>query len=200
MISSHFDQLACACNLFRNENRSNSAGISQILDRHRKAKENCIFGSYIISFQTIPAKNAIKCANTADNVRSCEKYHSSTRKFEITIDSICLESKLRAKIVTEDEKETLHHVELKTRNSLRGGKLSVEQFREKVIDRLVQFLKNRFEDENKELLYTLDAFLKFDSATAVPVQKVHELVGKDLDLASLYVQFGELCEAKQQTQ
>lgn len=109
------------------------------------------------------------------------------------------EDKLQAKIVINGEKQFLNDIELVSITTERKVVTSdVESFKKKVIDSLTEFLRQRLQFRNKELLLALEALSKFDDSDAI--KKVHEYVGYDLDLASLYLQFGDLCEEKQVTE
>lgn len=110
-----------------------------------------------------------------------------------------VDDKLAAKIVTERDKQFLNGVELVTvRTGRRAAESNIDSFKKTVIDSLTAFLRERLQFRDEELLMRLDALLKFDNPDAV--KKVHELVGHDLDLASLYLQYSDLCEEEKTTE
>lgn len=109
-------------------------------------------------------------------------------------------SKLESKISIRNEKPFFHNIELNaiTHISRACNESILESFRETVINRLVKYLQERFQFQNKELLSVLEDFFKFDDPTVV--ERIHKLVGEDLDLAALYIQFTDFCANKKVTQ
>lgn len=87
-----------------------------------------------------------------------------------------------------DGKRTLNSFELHDDNSRRNS-IDFQSARANILSTAVNFLQQRFSVEN-ELMETIDPFLKFSEAT--DMRKVPELVGKDLSLANLTLQFDEL--------
>lgn len=68
--------------------------------------------------------------------------------------------------------------------------LTLESVRVEIIDSMAEYLKISLEDPNEDLLLAIEAFLKFDKRTDIGT--IHRLIGKDLDLALLHLQYTDL--------
>lgn len=82
---------------------------------------------------------------------------------------------------------------MKSRERRNNIPFDIRQFKDEVVSLLVEFLKVRLQDEDKQLLSTIDSFLKFDNSC--DIAKVHELIAKDLCLLELNVQYSDLCNS-----
>lgn len=82
----------------------------------------------------------------------------------------------------ETEKITWHGFELEDDYFVRA----------KILDEVIRLTDDRFE-ENEELFETLSPFINLDPNT--DIKRVHELIGKDLELVLLNIQFRELCRS-----
>lgn len=179
----------------RNEDAS-AQGYFKFLTTTKNLEKMAYLGDVLFIFQRLQKKlqsNSLTLLKMSADVKSAIV---SLENMKNIIIPSGFESKLKAKLVNQGGKQFLNNVELQAGTVLRRGKLGVEEFRNQIIDSLVAFLKNRFQNENKELLSVLETFLKFDNPAVSVVDTFHEFVGKDLDLASLYIQFSELCEVK----
>lgn len=105
------------------------------------------------------------------------------------------EDQLTTKIVTNDEKKIIGDIELEqpTMNT-RSATTDIASFKTDVIDSLNKFLKERLQVRNENLLTALENFAKFENQDAI--KEIHKSVSPDLNLASLYLQYGDLCEDK----
>lgn len=63
--------------------------------------------------------------------------------------------------------------------------------RKNILTTLHKFLRNRFSAE-EDFLSVIKPFVSLDSSA--DVSKVHKLIGKDLNLAQLFLQYNELCQ------
>lgn len=181
---------------FRKNMDATTQGFHTFLTNGENLKKMTFLGDLLFIFKRLQKKlqsDSLTLIKMAANVK-----HAISTLENLKVQSIPtgFESKLQTKLVTRDEKEFLNDVELSTGTTLRHKKATVDEFRETVIDCLVNFLRIRFEAENRELLSVLQAFLEFDGPEATVVSRAHEFVGKDLDMASLYIQFSDMCEAK----
>lgn len=107
------------------------------------------------------------------------------------------EATLNESVATTDEGATLKGVLLNGEESTtatRGNRsrLNLETFREDVCESLIKFLKKRMDAGNSDLVKEIEPFVKLDPSTNIT--KVHEMVGRDLSLTSVYLQFSELAE------
>lgn len=68
---------------------------------------------------------------------------------------------------------------------------SIEIFRIEVVDCLIKSVTDRFKVENNALISVIQPFVELQSSANV--EKVHELIAKDLDLSALVMQYIDLC-------
>lgn len=71
---------------------------------------------------------------------------------------------------------------------------SIENFRTEVVDNLIEALDDRFKVENDQLISAIQPFVEL-KASAAQIEKVHELIAKDLDASSLAMQYMDLSAA-----
>lgn len=90
----------------------------------------------------------------------------------------------------KQKKIYLKGIELFEPEVRRHQPLSFESLRGNIIDSMAEYLKIRLEDQNEDLLLAIEEFLKFDKATDIKI--IHRLIGADLDLASLHLQYTDL--------
>lgn len=100
------------------------------------------------------------------------------------------ENVLTSQIETKDEKFFLKGIELFEPVAGRRQPLKLEELRKNVIDSLAEYLNIRMESQNESLISTIDAFLKFDKN--FDVSEIHGLIGADLAMASLHLQYTDL--------
>lgn len=109
------------------------------------------------------------------------------------------EDKLNDSIVQRNGKRFLKNIELNNnvtsrRTTGRGqaektpGEL-IQEYRTKVCNSLSDHLSSRLEIDS-DLLQLLDSFISLDSS--VDLKKIHKVIGRDLDLSTVYVQFNDL--------
>lgn len=105
------------------------------------------------------------------------------------------ESKLESSLKFEDGKVFLKEIELIAITETRQHRYrSFEIIREEILESLDKFLNVRFSsDEN--LLAVIKPFAELSSTA--DLSKLHALVAPDIDLASLFTQFTEVCESPQ---
>lgn len=100
--------------------------------------------------------------------------------------------------MTNDGKSTLKGIELDLMSFSRPRPLDLPAIRAKVFDSLKSYLKQRLELANADLLSTIQPFTQLDTSKT-DITKVHELIGKDLDLTTLHLQFRDLSTAEDVT-
>lgn len=103
------------------------------------------------------------------------------------------ESILQSSVVVEGDKTLLKGIELikvLADASRRGNVADLQVLRGGMCEELQRFLKERFEVMNANLISTIMPFVNLCSTAKI--EELYELVGNDLDLASLYLQFMEL--------
>lgn len=83
-------------------------------------------------------------------------------------------------------------IELKDERIFRSVE-STENFRTKVVDHLIEALDDRFKLENDQLVSVIQAFVELKASAQI--EKVHELIAKDLDLSSMAMQYMDLSAA-----
>lgn len=94
----------------------------------------------------------------------------------------------------ENQKKVyLKEIELFAPESSRREPMTLQVLRTNVIDLLTESLSIRLESQNEDLLKTIEAFLKFDENFDVSL--IHELIGKDLNLAPLHLQYTDLSKS-----
>lgn len=96
-------------------------------------------------------------------------------------------------IERKDGKIFLKNIELSESSRTRSNAPPFETIRKNVIDVLVQYLKQRFETDKQRLLQYIEPFVGLEKDA--DIQKIHEIFGKDLNLANIYLQFQDLVEA-----
>lgn len=101
------------------------------------------------------------------------------------------EAKLCDQIIVEDGKYLLKNIELsdKSKTTRRPAPV-IDDIRKKVIDSLTEFLNTRLQIPNRDLLNTIEAFLKLDNTT--DITEIHGFFGKDLELSLLSMQYHDL--------
>lgn len=104
------------------------------------------------------------------------------------------ESALNDEILIENNQATLKGIDLFIGSRSRQIERSIESFRSDVIDRLIAYLNERLDVDNSEQLSLIESFIKIDRT--IDTRKVHELLGKDLDLTSFHMQLNDLANAK----
>lgn len=102
------------------------------------------------------------------------------------------ESIFAASLEYEDNATFLKKIKLHAGGVTRSSQVAFEisKFRNEMVDLLLNFLIERFEVGDEKELLALDHFIKLDAIT--DIEKVHQLFGRDLDLASIHVQFLDL--------
>lgn len=181
---------------FREEGSAQSKGFLTFLTNEANMKKAAILGDVLMIFQRLQKKLQSNSQTLLKMTADANSAIGSLEKLKQQSIPTGFESKLRNKIQDVDGKPFLNGIELNTIVSTRRGTLpsATETFRIDVIDTLVELLRARLHQENQELLSALEAFCKFDDVAAI--NKVHEIVGKDLDLAALYLQYSDFITAR----
>lgn len=182
----------------RNKN-AQTQGLYKYLTNAGNLRKIAFFADVLFIFQRFHKKmqsNLLTLMKMSADVKSVI---ASLDKLKNQSIPIGFEDKLQAQIVVNGEKHFLNDIELESiMTGRKAAKSDVESFKKEVIDALTEFLRQRPQIRNKELLSALDALLKFDGSNAI--KKVHDIVASHLDFASLYLQFSDLCEDKQVTE
>lgn len=101
-----------------------------------------------------------------------------------------LSDQIEIKKCDQIEKFYLKDIELLAPAVSRRETLPLDVLRRNIIDSLTDYLNIRMENQNESLLSEIEAFLKFDEN--FNINTIHDLIGKDLDKASLHLQYTDL--------
>lgn len=115
---------------------------------------------------------------------------------DLKSESICggFEKQLKNQMLREDD-DGLFLNGIEIAESRRGRTIPQElcQFKRKIIEFLTESMKVRLQDEDRDLLLTIKTFLNFDRKA--DIDKIHELIGKDLSLSAIHLQYMDLSNA-----
>lgn len=101
------------------------------------------------------------------------------------------ESDLQTEIVSENENFFFKNIELfDEEKSSRREPIDLNVVRSDVIDSLTKYMEVRMDNQNQDLISTIESFLKFDKT--IDIKTIHSLIGKDLDMSNLYLQYTDL--------
>lgn len=160
---------------FREQGDAQSKGFYKYVTNIENLKKLAFLGDVLFVFQRFQKRlqsDSLTILGLSTDVANVIETLQSLKEVRIPSG---FETKLQAKIVTENEKQILQDIELEIGiSSSRRLTEDTEMFRENVLDSLMRFLQKRFQIGTSELISALEAFLKFDkpAGAAVELEKI----------------------------
>lgn len=181
---------------FEKHPNDQSKGFLKFLKNYNNLKTVTFLGDLLFLFKRLQKKLQSDSLTVIQMVTHVKATISSLEDLKVNKIPSGYESTLDNSLKTTDDKIFLKDIELNTDvefASRRPNRFCLEDHRGIICDSLILFLKNRLEVDS-DFMKILQSFVKFDRSTNP--EKVHDIIGCDLDRSVVYVQFSELSESE----
>lgn len=179
---------------FEQDDDAKAIGFDRFLKKCDNLKKIAFLGDVFTVFKRLQEKLQSNSLTLLDLRAYAHDAISSLEQMKIQPLLSGFEHTLQQTLVNQGDKVFLKGIELETQSRSRAAIEKVEIFRERVVNCLVTSLDKRLLRENSELLSIIEGLVKFDGSANI--EEVHELLGADLDMTALFLQYGDLCRSK----